>query len=138
VPSFKRYAFNLNAPSGTIDDSHETSLTLSSVSAVPNSKGPAATTIELTGSLAIITGGFEPLARTAAPIPAAREMPTTTRRAGHSASCSHFHDLPVLYACGYRLVPSFRARYRQNFIGCLWMLAIIVIGIVILVVAASR
>lgn len=40
--------------------------------------------------------------------------------------------------CGYRLVPSFRARYRQNFIGCLWILAIIVIGIVILVAAASR
>jgi hypothetical protein len=83
APSFKRSPFDWNAPSGTIDDSHGASLTFSSVSVVPYSKGPAATTIVLTGPLAtIISGGFEPLARTAAPIPAAREMPRTTRRAG--------------------------------------------------------
>jgi hypothetical protein len=44
---------------------------------------PAATTIVLTEPLAtIISGAFEPLASTAAPIAAAREMPRTTRQAG--------------------------------------------------------
>jgi predicted nucleic acid-binding Zn ribbon protein len=40
--------------------------------------------------------------------------------------------------CGYELVPSFRARYRRNSIGCLWMLGVIVmLGIIAVVVVMA-
>jgi hypothetical protein len=98
APSFKRSAFERNAPSGTIDDSHGASLTLSSASVVPYSKGPAATTIVLTGPLATtISGALEPLASTAAPISGHEGNSKNDETSRHSASDFHVHGLPVLF-----------------------------------------